>query len=92
MKIQKLNEKPETPAAAVNTSNSSKMVFEKSNYIFMIAGVVLIMIGLVLLSGGKSEDPKVFNEAIFNTQRLVVAPLIMLAGFMLEIYAIMKKK
>jgi uncharacterized membrane protein len=68
------------------------MVFEKSNYIFMIAGVVLIMIGLVLLSGGKSEDPKVFNEAIFNTQRLVVAPLIMLAGFMLEIYAIMKKK
>lgn len=72
--------------------NTDKMVFNKSNYILMIAGVVLIVLGLILLSGGRSEDPKVFDASVFNTQRLVIAPLIMLAGFILEIYAIMKKR
>ena len=72
--------------------NTDKMVFNKSNYMLMIAGVVLIVLGLILLSGGRSEDPKVFDISVFNTQRLVIAPLIMLAGFILEIYAIMKKR
>lgn len=73
-------------------ANTSKMVFNKSNYLFMILGVVLIVLGLILLSGGRSEDPSVFNDSIFNKQRLVVAPLVMLAGFIIEIYAIMKKR
>ena len=70
-------------------NNQEKMVFEKRNYLIMVIGVVLIFLGLVLLSGGGSHDPKVFSEEIFNTRRMVVAPLVMLAGFLIEIYAIM---
>ncbi len=74
-----------------NNDNRIQMVFEKRNYILMIVGVVLIFLGLILLSGGGSKDPHVFNKDIFDTRRMVVAPLVMLAGFMLEIYAIMWK-
>lgn len=75
----------------VNDNKEVKMVFEKQNYIFMAVGVVLILLGLVLLTGGGSKDPEVFNEAIFGTQRIVVAPLVMLLGFVVEVYAIMLK-
>jgi len=71
--------------------NDERMVFEKKNYIYMIAGVVLIFLGLILISGGGSKDPSVFNPDIFDTRRIVIAPVVMLAGFMLEIYAIMYK-
>lgn len=70
---------------------TTEMVFEKKNYIFMAAGVVLILIGLVLLSGGGSNDPNVFSDAIFDFRRLTLGPLVMLAGFGIEIYAIMHR-
>ncbi|MBN2746866.1 MAG: DUF3098 domain-containing protein [Bacteroidales bacterium] len=68
------------------------MVFGKKNYLFMIIGIALIAISLVLLAGGGSKDPAVFSEEIFNTRRLVVAPLLMLAGFVIEIFAIMYRE
>jgi len=70
---------------------NSIMVFDKKNYIFMAVGVLLIVLGLILLSGGGSDDPEVFNDALFNTRRLVIAPLVMFAGFVLEFYAILRK-
>lgn len=75
----------------VKDSKDMKMVFEKKNYIFMAAGVALILLGLVLLAGGGSKDPTIFNKEIFGVQRIVIAPTVMLAGFVLEIYAIMLK-
>ena len=48
-------------------------------------------LGFLLMIGGKSENPQVFNEAIFNFQRLTLAPILILAGYIIEIYAIMKK-
>lgn len=63
----------------------------RENYILMIIGLVLIFLGFVLMIGGKSNDPKVFNEAIFSPQRLTVAPILILAGYVVEIFAIMKK-
>lgn len=72
--------------------NNEEMVFGKMNYIFMVIGVVLIILGLVLLAGGGSKDPNIFNEEIFNAQRLKIAPVLMLLGFGLEIYAIMFKQ
>lgn len=64
-------------------------VFGKKNYLFMGVGVVLIALGYLLMAGGGSDDPTVFNPEIFNAQRLTWAPLILLAGLALEIYAIM---
>jgi hypothetical protein len=63
--------------------------FSKKNYIIMGIGIALIALGFILMSGGGSDDPNVFNEDIFNAQRLVWAPIIVLAGFVVQVFAIM---
>ena len=64
-------------------------VFKKKNYILLISGLVLILIGLFLMIGGQSEDPTKFSDDIFNFQRLTLAPILIVGGFVLEIFAIM---
>ena len=66
--------------------------FHKENYKYLFLGLLLLALGFILMIGGKSEDPNVFNEAIFNTQRLTIAPLLLIAGFSIEFWAIMKRK
>ncbi len=66
-------------------------LFDKRNYLLMLIGIALIIIGFVVMSGGGSTDPKVFNEDIFNAQRLTVAPILILLGFAVEVVAIMLK-
>ncbi|MCQ2294498.1 MAG: DUF3098 domain-containing protein [Bacteroidales bacterium] len=66
-------------------------VFGKINYIIMIAGLLLLALGYLLLCGGGSDDPNVFNPAMFNTRRLVVAPILIVLGLVAEIVAIMYK-
>ena len=66
-------------------------VFKKKNYILLISGLVLILSGIFLMMGGESEDPNVFSEEIFNFQRLTLAPILIVGGFVLEIFAIMLK-
>ncbi|MDD2198871.1 MAG: DUF3098 domain-containing protein [Bacteroidales bacterium] len=63
----------------------------KENYILLIIGFAIIIIGFILMSGGKAEDPAVFSEEIFNFRRITLAPLVVLFGFIIEIFAIMKK-
>ena len=63
--------------------------FGKRNYQLLIAGVIVMAIGFVLMSGGGSEDPNVFSNAIFNTQRLTIAPILILTGLVIEIFAIL---
>ena len=65
--------------------------FGRENYILMFVGLVVLLIGYLLLIGGGSDDPNVFSYDLFNTQRMVVAPLFLLAGFVIEIVAIMKR-
>ncbi|OYT17885.1 MAG: hypothetical protein B7C24_00455 [Bacteroidetes bacterium 4572_77] len=76
-----------------NTANEKKeiFIFGKTNYKFLLIGLGLILLGFILMVGGGSESPDVFNEGIFNFQRLTLAPILILAGFGVEIYAIMKK-
>ena len=64
----------------------------KENYILLVIGFVIIVLGFILMIGGKSEDPTVFNEdEIFSFRRITLAPILVLAGFIFEIWAIMKK-
>ncbi len=65
--------------------------FGKENYRLMLIGIAIIVLGFILMIGGGSEDPNVFNPEIFNAQRITVAPVLILIGFVFEIYAIMKK-
>ena len=65
--------------------------FGKRNYQLLIAGVIVMAIGFILMSGGGSEDPSVFSDAIFNTQRLTIAPILILTGLVIEIFAILHK-
>jgi hypothetical protein len=66
-----------------------KSTFEKKNYIILLVGIAFIAIGYLLMIGGGSEDPNVFNPEIFNFQRITLAPLCCLLGFVSIIVAIM---
>lgn len=70
--------------------NSEKeFAFGKENYVIAIVGMIVIAVGFILMSGGGSEDPNTFNPEVFSTTRITVAPLVVLAGFALEIIGIM---
>ncbi len=74
---------------------SGEFLFGKRNYTIMIAGIIIILFGFILMAGGGSDDPNVFNEDIYNFRRIRLAPTIVLIGLSVEIYAIManpKKK
>lgn len=64
-------------------------VFEKKNYIVMAIGLAFIALGFILMAGGGSDDPNVFNPEIYNFRRIRVAPALVLIGFAIEVYAIL---
>jgi hypothetical protein len=66
-----------------------KPSFTKKNYLILIGGIFTIMLGYVLMIGGGSDDPNVFNPEIFSFQRISLAPMVCLAGFVIIIFAIM---
>ena len=71
---------------------SSSNLFEKQNLALMLVGVVLIAVGMLLMVGGRSSDPAVFNEKeVYSFTRITVAPLLIISGLVIEIYAIFKK-
>ena len=65
-------------------------LFEKVNYKILLIGLGVILLGFILMAGGGSDDPKVFNDAIFNFRRIRLAPTVVLIGFGVTIYAILK--
>ncbi|MEI6764464.1 MAG: DUF3098 domain-containing protein [Bacteroidota bacterium] len=64
-------------------------LFGRINYILMLSGLLVMAIGFILMIGGGSKDPNVFNPDIFDAQRLTVAPILVLLGYAIEIFAIM---
>ena len=77
---------------AAADKNDEQMPLTIRNYVLIIAGFVVILIGMVLMTGGGSDDPNVFNyEAIFSWRRIVLAPIVVLAGFGVVGYSIFKK-
>jgi hypothetical protein len=79
------------PRAKAAEPKQADFVFGRLNYILMLSGLLFIIIGFILMSGGGSEDPKVFNPALFDSQRLTFSTLFILLGFVVEIFAILKK-
>ena len=79
----KETKKPSAPAASL---------FTKDNYIWMIAGIILVALGIILMAGGKSDDPNVFKEnEVYSFRRITIAPIMILLGLGVEVYAIFKK-
>lgn len=66
-------------------------VFGKRNYTFMFIGLAVIALGFILMAGGGSDDPNVFNEEIYNFRRIRLAPALVLLGFGIQVYAILVK-
>ncbi|TVQ75973.1 MAG: DUF3098 domain-containing protein [Flavobacteriales bacterium] len=69
-------------------STDNTLVFGKRNYIILIAGLLFMIVGYILMSGGGSDDPNVFNPEIFNFQRIRLAPLLIIIGFVIQLFAI----
>ncbi len=67
------------------------LLFDRSKYTWLIAGLLLTAVGFILMIGGGSKDPNVFSEDIFSFRRITLAPILVLAGYGIQIYAIMKK-
>ena len=83
-----VDKKPTKPNLSKKTS-SRPPLFRKVNYILMAVGVVILVIGYICLRGGGAESPNEFSYALFDTRRLDVAPILMLTGLVIEIFAIM---
>ena len=71
------------------TNENSKFAFTKNNYILLGVGVLFIIIGFFLMQGGGSEDPNNFNEDIFGFRRITLAPICIIGGFIINIFAIL---
>lgn len=73
-----------------NQENKTDFLFDKINYKILLIGLVVIALGFILMSGGGSDNPEVFSDAIFNFRRIKLAPTVVLIGFGITIYSILK--
>ncbi|MBO5687586.1 MAG: DUF3098 domain-containing protein [Alistipes sp.] len=76
---------------AATDKNDEQMPLTVRNYVLIIAGFVVILIGMVLMTGGGSDNPEVFNYEMFSWRRITLAPILIVGGFAFEIYAILKR-
>lgn len=78
--------------AEKNPQSKPDFAFGKENYILLLVGLAFIVVGFILMSGGGSDDPNVFNgDELFNFRRITLAPIVVITGFIIEIVAIMRK-
>ena len=74
----------------MENNNKPEFLFSSLNYKILLIGLGIIALGFILMSGGGSKDPNVFNEEIFNFRRIRLAPTVVLIGFGVTIYSILK--
>ncbi|MCI2229273.1 DUF3098 domain-containing protein [Polaribacter sp. MSW13] len=74
---------------ANENTEKPEFLFGKKNYIIMLVGIVFIALGFIFMAGGGSDDPAVFNDEIYNWQRIRLAPTLVIIGLGIEIYAIL---
>lgn len=78
----------------VNTKDvkEENVLFTRDNYKWMLIGLVVVALGMILMAGGKSPDPNVFNESeIYGFRRITLAPILIVGGLVIEVFAIMKR-
>ncbi len=82
-------EKKTSPTTA--PKQEQRFLFGPLNYVLFVVSILFIVLGFVLMSGGGSKDPNVFNPSIFSSTRITVAPIMVLLGFTISVVAIMLK-
>lgn len=75
----------------IGNKNDNNMPLTMKNYALIAIGAVIIIIGFILMAGGTAASPEQFNEDIFSFRRITLAPIVVIAGFAFEIYAILKR-
>ncbi len=84
--------KQQAPAQAKQQAALAPLLFDKSNYTVMIAGLAVILLGFALMSGGATSDPNIFpKEEIYSFRRITLAPIVVMIGFGIELFAILKR-
>jgi len=68
---------------------TKEFIFQKKNYLFLFIGIIFIALGFILMSGGGSDDPEVFNPDIYSFRRIRLAPTLVLIGLGIQVYAIL---
>lgn len=79
------------PRQVAPDASSAGMALGEKNYKLLAVGLGIIVVGFILMAGGGSDDPAVFNADVYSFRRITLAPIVVLAGFVFEVYAIMKK-
>jgi len=80
-----------TTIADKQSTPGTGFLFAKENFKWMLIGVVIMAIGFILMAGGKSNDPNVFDpNEVYSTTRITIAPIVILAGLVVEIYALFR--
>lgn len=83
--------KAASATAKKDENKDKRMPLTRKNYIMMLIGLGLIVLGYILMSGGNNGDPEVFDYSIYSFRRITLAPILVLGGFGFEIFAIMKR-
>ena len=89
--MKELLNKLRTRFGALTDTNDEQMPLTVRNYVLIIAGFVVILLGMVLMTGGGSDDPAVFNYDMFSWRRITLAPILIVGGFAFEVYALLKR-
>lgn len=94
--MNKVSKKTEVKMSDNNTSAQQEVqkptfAFARDNYMWLIIGILISGLGFILMTGGGSDDPNVFSEGLFSFRRLTLAPILILGGYGVVLYAIMKK-
>lgn len=75
----------------IHNENDARMPLGTKNYVLLLIGLALILLGFVLMAGGGSDSPDEFNYAMFSWRRITLAPILVIGGFVFEIFAVMKR-